>query len=514
MSEHTGPGYASPEVARQTEPEKVIYVAALYEGTGIDKPDFIAVVDTDPASSSYGQIVGRTDMPNVGDELHHFGFNACSSACHSQLSRDTLVVPGFRSSRIHLLDITDPRKPTIKHVIEGEEIKEKLGLSAPHTVHCMPGDIITISMLGDADGNNPGGFAILDARDFSIAGRWESETPDLQFMYDFWYQPRQNAMVSSEWGAPNTFKDGFNPADVAAGKYGRKLHFWDLEQRKQVQTLDLGDDGWIPLELRWQHDPASAQGFVGVTLSSVIKRFHRENGPWDAETVIDVVNEPLDGWPLEGGVPGLITDLVLSLDDRDLFFSNWLHGDLRHYDVSDPRNPQLQVAGVAGRPARPRRRSPEGAGSAQRGTADAAELAGRRPRLRLQLAVLDLGQPVLSGDQGLADQARPPVRRDLRAGRGLLRRLPRGDRRRAAARDPPARRRLHDRDLPVDARAGQYWTGVLRITNRVTIRWSSNDEVVAHDQRVGQVVLGVVAVIACAHDRHPVMVERSRPDRA
>src|ERR1700744_2064306 len=351
--QHTGPGYASPEAAREQPPEQFVYVASLYEGTGIDKPDFIAVVDVDPSSSSYGQIVHRTEMPNVGDELHHFGWNACSSACHSQLSRDTMIVPGLQSSRLHMLDISDPRSPTIKHVIEGEEIREKLGLSAPHTVHCMPGDIITISMLGDADGKNPGGFAIIDARDFSIAGRWESEPADLQFMYDFWYQPRQNTLVSSEWGAPNTFQDGFNPADVAAGKYGRKLHFWDLEQRKQVQTIDLGEDGWIPLELRWQHNPDSAQGFVGLTLSSTIKRFHRDNGSCGAETVIPVPNEPLDGWPLEGGVPRLITDLVLSLDDRDLFFSNWLHEDLRHYDVSHPQPPQLQsrlwLGGLLGR---------------------------------------------------------------------------------------------------------------------------------------------------------------------
>ncbi|MGI8712765.1 MAG: selenium-binding protein SBP56-related protein [Solirubrobacteraceae bacterium] len=162
-------------MAREQAPEQVIYVAALYEGTGIDRPEFIATVDVDPSSGSYGQIVARTDMPNVGDELHHFGFNACSSACHSELTRDTLIVPGFRSSRIHMLDISDPRSPTIKHVIEGEEMREKLGLSAPHTVHCMPVDIVTISMLGDADGNSPGGFAILDARDFSIAGRWEAE---------------------------------------------------------------------------------------------------------------------------------------------------------------------------------------------------------------------------------------------------------------------------------------------------------------------------------------------------
>src|SRR5450432_480680 len=178
----TSPGYASPQVAREQAPEQVIYVAALYEGTGIDKPDFIAVVDVEPGSDTYGQVVGRTDMPNVGDELHHFGFNACSSACHSQLSRDTLVVPGMRSSRIHMLDISDPRNPTIKNVIEGDEIREKLGLSAPHTVHCMPGDIVTISMLGDADGNLPGGLAILDARDFSIAGRWDDQPTDVDFM--------------------------------------------------------------------------------------------------------------------------------------------------------------------------------------------------------------------------------------------------------------------------------------------------------------------------------------------
>ena len=40
-------------------------------------------------------------------------------------------------------------------------------------------------------------------------------------------------------------------------------------------------------------------------------------------------------------IPGLITDLLISLDDRYLYFSNWLHGDLRQYDISDPANPRL-----------------------------------------------------------------------------------------------------------------------------------------------------------------------------
>jgi len=352
-NEHQGPGYASPAEAQSQAPEEVVYVACLYEGTGIDEPDFIAVVDVDRDSDTYSQIVHRTPMPNVGDELHHFGFNACSSACHSSLARDTLIVPGFRSSRLHIVDISDPRAPAIKKVIEPEELTAKTGYTGPHTVHCMPGDIVTISMLGDENGDLPGGFAVLDAKDFSVLGRWEDEKDGQELMYDFWYQPRQNTLVSSEWAAPNTFGGGFDPADVALGKYGRRLHFWDLEKRTKTYTLDLGDEGLIPLEIRWQHDPDSLQGFVGATLSSNILRFAKDNGHWSTQTVVDVANEKLEGWPLPGGVPGLITDLVLTMDDRDLFFSNWLHGDLRHYDVSDPSDPKLKsqvwLGGLLGR---------------------------------------------------------------------------------------------------------------------------------------------------------------------
>ena len=53
--------------------EDILYVAGLYEGTGIDEPDFLAVVDVNPDSPTYSQVVHRTAMPNVGDELHHYG---------------------------------------------------------------------------------------------------------------------------------------------------------------------------------------------------------------------------------------------------------------------------------------------------------------------------------------------------------------------------------------------------------------------------------------------------------
>ena len=119
--------YPSPKMAMQSAPEKLAYVA-LINPQKSGSPDAIGVVDLDPASKSYGRQVGETSMPNVGDELHHFGWNACSSclcpyAPHPHMERRYLIVPGINSSRIHILDTKpDPRAPAIVKVIEPDEL--------------------------------------------------------------------------------------------------------------------------------------------------------------------------------------------------------------------------------------------------------------------------------------------------------------------------------------------------------------------------------------------------------
>src|SRR3954467_4937675 len=54
---------------RRAPGEGRAYVAAFDPER--QRPDEIAIVDVDPGSSSYSQIVGRVAMPNAGDELHH-----------------------------------------------------------------------------------------------------------------------------------------------------------------------------------------------------------------------------------------------------------------------------------------------------------------------------------------------------------------------------------------------------------------------------------------------------------
>ena len=61
-------------------------------------------------------------MPNVADELHHSGWNACSS-CHDDpsRSRNRLILPSVNSNRIYVVDTgTDQRKPQLDTVITAD----------------------------------------------------------------------------------------------------------------------------------------------------------------------------------------------------------------------------------------------------------------------------------------------------------------------------------------------------------------------------------------------------------
>jgi len=372
--------YPSAKHAMEAPREELAYVALLdptYSG-----PDAIGVVDVNPKSPDYGRLVGQTDMPNAGDELHHFGWNACSSclcpfAPHAHVERRYLVVPGIESSRIHILDTkANPRRPEIVKVIEPEEVYRKTGYRSPHTTHCGP-DGIYMNALGAPDGGGPGGIFVLDAENFEIRGPWEKDRGPQHLAYDFWWHLGRDTMITSEWGTPDMVRHGVNPELLLGGKYGHQLHVWDLKNRRHRQTIDLGSQHQMTLELRPSHDPTKAYGFVGVVvsledLSASVWLWHHEGkngtGEWKAKKGITIPAEPADPEllpPLLQGfkaVPPLVSDINLSLDDRFLYVSCWGTGELQQYDVSDPFNPRLtgsvRIGGIVGKakhPARPDR---------------------------------------------------------------------------------------------------------------------------------------------------------------
>ena len=64
--------------------------------------------------------------------------------------------------------------------------------------------------------------------------------------------------------APNTFMPGFDLEEVGHLKYGRRLHIWDFKKKEPVETMYLGEDGLIPLEVKFLHNPDSSHGFCGA----------------------------------------------------------------------------------------------------------------------------------------------------------------------------------------------------------------------------------------------------------
>ncbi len=352
--------YPSPRLAMEAPRERLAYVAMLCPGRS--RADGLAVVDLDPASPTHATRVGGLDLPHLGDELHHYGWNACSSALcpmggHPFTERRYLIIPGIRSSRLYIADTRpDPRQPRIVKEIPPEELLRKTGYSRPHTVHCGP-EGIYVSTLGGkgarGDESLPGIF-LLDCDSFEVLGQWELARGPQTMSYDFWWNLPHDYMVSSEWGLPPQFESGLVAEDLLANRYGHHLHFWDLRGRRHLQTIDLGANHQMALEVRPAHDPTRDYGFLGVvvdttTLEGSLWTWWREDGRFHARKTATIPPEPADPAALPdllkpfGAVPPLVTDIDLSLDDRHLYVACWGTGELRRYHVSDPFD--LRLAG-------------------------------------------------------------------------------------------------------------------------------------------------------------------------
>ena len=96
----------SPFVKRLDRPEKYLYVFCV-DADAKDN-DFLAVIDVDRESKTYGTIIYQLDLGSKGNETHHFGFTddrthiwGCSlfSATASSSSTSPTTRPGRSWSR-------------------------------------------------------------------------------------------------------------------------------------------------------------------------------------------------------------------------------------------------------------------------------------------------------------------------------------------------------------------------------------------------------------------------------
>ena len=367
--------YRSPAEAIAAPPEKLAYVAA-FDPAGQAK-DAMAVLDTDPASPDYGQVVGWSELPTAGNELHHFGWNACSSALchqghngHGPLERRYLIVPGIRSSRIYVLDTKpDPRNPKVVREITAEELAAKAGYSRPHTVHCGPGGIFLFN-LGGANGNDgPGGVALLDHDTFDVIGAVGARPrrPVLRLRRLVAPQPRHRDHLRV--GHPVDDRERPEPrgparpqvrpppellVDVASASspsgstWATPTRWCSRSARPTTRPRPGGSSGWSSAS-------RTCRGRCGCgTTTATAGRSVRSSPSPPSRPTPTLLPPALKPF---GAVPPLVSDIDLSVDDRWLYVSCWGTGELKQYDVSDIFHPRetgsVRLGGIVGRQPHP-----------------------------------------------------------------------------------------------------------------------------------------------------------------
>lgn len=343
------------------EQETLLYVVTIQPNTDEPHGDYLSTVDVDPESPTYSSVIHRTFTNRTGNELHHSGWNACSSCFkvpdelpeENIPKRNKLVLPSLHSNRIYVFSIeNDIRKPVLYKEIDGQAFIDN-DVSAPHTTHCLADGKVMISTMGDAKGNAKGEFILFDSNTFECLGTWTKGDKIAKCGYDFWYQPHFDVLIASEWAAPKLFNRGWKDEDKDSPEYGHSLNVYRYSDHTLIQTIDLGEDGYTPLELRFLHDPKKPIGFVGCALYSKVFRFYKPEGSKEfvAEKVIDIPNKVVRVDGKEEIVGGMMSDILISLDDKWLYVSNWRHGDIRQYDITDTAKPvlkgQLFVGGIA-----------------------------------------------------------------------------------------------------------------------------------------------------------------------
>lgn len=303
----------SPYIKTLKDPEKVMYLWTLPAGEG---SDFLAVIDVNLASPTYGKILKKIEVGSVGNEAHHMGYTD---------DRSKIWAASLNTSRFFIFDVkTDPANPKLIRTIDN--VPQLTGLSGPHTPYAIPGRIL-VSMASGSDGTGPGGLA-----EFTNDGEFIASHKTPNNPYETVIKPEFNRMITSSWVPQKTFMSPIDKWDPKT--FSNTMLVWDLKSRRIVQELK-GDP--VPLAARWALKPNANYGYNISNGGNSMWMFKRQaNGEFTYKKAATFS---------PGCLPG---DLRQSPDDRYLYVSCIGGSEIQAWDISNPDKIRLHdtVQGV------------------------------------------------------------------------------------------------------------------------------------------------------------------------
>ena len=215
--------------------EKVLYVWASDQAH--KTPDFLAVVDFDEESATYGKVINTVPLPppgNIGNEPHH---------CHLSADKQVLGCGGLLSllkgqNGIFFFDVSSARHP--RFLLSAMAIES----SITDDFFPLPEGGFLITQMGSATGEAPGRVAEFDGKLHYIASHfgWVSlfqEFPSAPPLDGFnphgiSARPDLNLMMTGDFILPSSTLAG-SAAPVLRGS----VRIWDYSSRKIVKTVEL-----------------------------------------------------------------------------------------------------------------------------------------------------------------------------------------------------------------------------------------------------------------------------------
>jgi 56kDa selenium binding protein (SBP56) len=286
-------------------------------------PDFLAVIDFDEESSSYGKVIRTVPVPppgNAGNEAHH---------CHLSADKKILGCGGLLSllrgqNSIFFFDVSNARNPKFLFSASGSKS------SITDDFLPMEHGGFLITQMGAADGGEPGRVMEFD-RKLNLVEEWPVRPPRSGFNpHGISARPDLNLMVTSDFMLPASSLDIVPGDPVLRGA----IRVWNLEDRRIIRTVNIPDAmGTMDVKLI----PGDPQGraFTTGMFNGLVYLVDTRNGTaevvFDCEDIVPHVEVPVRG--------GMTQLLAMPKSGDRLLFASFQAGQVGMLDVSNPEVP-------------------------------------------------------------------------------------------------------------------------------------------------------------------------------
>jgi 56kDa selenium binding protein (SBP56) len=298
--------------------EKTLYIWAGDQARV--RPDFLAVIDFDELSPTYGRVLRRVLLPppgNVGNEPHH---------CHLSADKNILACGGLLSvlsgqNGIFFFDVSHARHPVFLFSTSAPKS------SVTDDFLPLPTGGFLVTQMGSATGGTPGRLAEFDDK-LDLVAEYPVRPPKDGFNpHGISASFRRNLLVTSDFINPVTTLNGVHGDDV---KLRGSLRFWDLAKREITRTVFLPEAlGTMDVKLipRDPHGRAvTVNMFSGLvytvdpTDGSVVQSF-------DCKDIVPHIEVPVRG--------GMVQLLAMPKSGDRLIFASFQAGQIGMLDISD-----------------------------------------------------------------------------------------------------------------------------------------------------------------------------------